>query len=173
MILKRSLISIFKNDIIEYKDFINKSKNINTLKVEAIVYYKLIRDKNNKLFSLIINKNNIVSSTQRSSYGSRILVKKLYLYESKRKYKKYYKSNISINSNNSIRINSAKSLIYKKILAKLFSKYYNFINIFNKTKADKLLSYRIYDYKLEFIEDYNKIDLSKSRIYLIFDYKLK
>ena len=40
-------------------------------------------------------------------------------------------------------------------------------------KANKLLSYRIYNYKLEFTKNYNKIELSKSRIYFIFDYKLK
>ena len=40
-------------------------------------------------------------------------------------------------------------------------------------KADELLSYRIYDYKLEFTKNRDKIELSKSRIYSIFDYKLK
>ena len=47
------------------------------------------------------------------------------------------------------------------------------MNIFNRIKTNKLLSYRLYNYKLEFINNYNKIELSKSRIYLIFDYKLK
>ena len=63
--------------------------------------------------------------------------------------------------------------MYKEILAKLLLKYYNYINVFDRRKADKLLSYRIYDYKLKFIKNYNKIELSKSQIYFIFDYKLK
>ena len=40
-------------------------------------------------------------------------------------------------------------------------------------KANELLSYYIYDYKLKFTENCDKIELSKSRIYSIFDYKLK
>ena len=63
--------------------------------------------------------------------------------------------------------------MYKEILVKLLSKYYNYINVFNRRKANKLLSYRIYDYKLKFTKNYNKIELFKSRIYFIFNYKLK
>ena len=96
-----------------------------------------------------------------------MLVNKLYFYKSERKYKKCYKSNILIY------INKIEILIYKELLVKLFLKYYNYIDLFNRTKANELLSYHIYDYKLKFTENYNKIELSKSRIYFIFDYKLK
>ena len=155
------------------------------MKVEAIIYYKLARNKNNKLFSLIIAKTNKIYFTSISSYNSYISVNKLYLYEFEIKYKRCYKSNISIiNKNRShisvnsetnylIRINSAKTLIYNKILVKLLIEYYNFINVFDRAKTNELLSYHLYNYKLEFINNYNKIELSKSRIYLIFDYKLK
>ena len=101
------------------------------------------------------------------SYSSYILVNKLYLYKSKRKYKKCYKSNTLIY------INKTKILTHKEILAKLFLKYYNYINVFDRRKANELLSYYIYNYKLKFTKDCNKIELSKSRIYFIFDYKLK
>ena len=173
ILLKRSLISIVEDETTRDTNLLLKDLNINILKVEAVAYYKLARNKNNKLFSLIINENNIATLTSRPSHNLYILVNKLYLYRSKRKYKKCYESNTLDSSNNSIRINNTKSLIYKKILVKLFSKYYNFINVFDRTKTNKLSLYRIYDYKLEFIEDYNKIDLSKSRIYLISGYKLK
>ena len=144
------------------------------MKIEAIVYYKLTRDKNNKLFSLIIAKTNKTYFTSIASYDSRISVNKLYFYRSEIKYKKYYRSNIYIINNNesnisinsetshTIRINSVKTLIYNEILAKLLIEYYNYINVFDKIKADKLLSYRSYNYKLEFINNYNKIELLKS-----------
>ena len=116
-ILKRSLISIVEDETIKDINSLSKDQNINILEVEVVVYYRLTRDKNNKLFSLIINKNNIASLTSRTSYSPYILVNKLYLYKSKRKYKKYYKSNILIY------INKTKILTHKEILVKLFSKY--------------------------------------------------
>ena len=166
-ILKRSLIFIVEDKTIKDINSLLEDQNINILEVEVVVYYRLIRDKNNKLFSFIINKNNIASLTLRTFYSSYILVNKLYLYKSKRKYKKYYKSNTSIY------INKTKILTYKEILVKLFSKYYNYIDVFDRIKTNKLLSYRIYDYKLKFTKNRNKIKLFKSRIYFIFDYKLK
>ena len=103
-----------------------------------------------------------------------MLVNKLYLYRFEIKYKRYCESNTSvINKNESyisvnsetnylIKINSAETLIYNEILVKLFIEYYNFADIFNRIKANELLSHRLYNYKLEFIDDYNKIELSKS-----------
>ena len=155
------------------------------MKVEAAVYYKLTRDKNNKLFSLIIAETNKTYLTSISSRGPRISVNKLYPYKFEIKYKRCYKSNISIinknkshisinsETNHSIRINNTKILTRNEILAKLPIEYYNFIDVFDRTKANELSSHRPYNYKLEFIDNYNKIELPKSRIYSIFDYKLK
>ena len=167
IILKCSLISIVEDKTIRNINSLSRDQNINILKVKVVVYYRLTRDKNNKLFFFIINRNNIASLTSRTSYNSYILVNKLYFYESKRKYKKCYKSNTLIY------INKTEILTHKEILAKLLSKYYNYINVFDRKKTNELLSYRIYNYKLKFTKNYNKIELSKSRIYSIFDYKLK
>ena len=185
VILKYSLLAIVEEETINDITSLSKNKEINILKVEAAVYYKLIQDKNNKLFSLIIAKTNKAYPTSRSSRSPYILVNKLYLYEFEIKYKRCCESNISIiNKNEShisikskinhlIRINSAKTLTYNEILAKLPIEYYNFIDVFDRTKADELSPHRSYNYKLKFIDNYNKIELPKSRIYSIFDYKLK
>ena len=125
LISKRSLISIVEEKTIQKINPLSKNKNIDILEIDVVVYYRLARDKNNKLFSLIINKNNIASLTLESFYSPYILINKLYFYESKRKYKKYYKSNILIY------INKIEILIYKEFLVKLFLKYYNYINVFN------------------------------------------
>ena len=185
VISKYSLLAKVEEETINDITSLLKNKDINILKVEAIVYYKLTRDKNNKLFSLTITKTNKNYSTSIPSYSSHILVNKLYLYKFEIKYKRYCESNISIinknrshisvnsETNHLIKINSIKILIYNEILAKLSIEYYNFIDVFDRIKANELLSHRLYNYKLEFINNYNKIELSKSRIYSIFDYKLK
>ena len=185
VILKYSLSAKVEEETINDITSLLKNKDINILEIEAIVYYKFTRDKNNKLFSLTITKTNKTYLTSIASHNPRILVNKLYFYKSEIKYKKCYKSNtyiinnnksnISINSKASytIRINSAETLTRNEILVKLSIEYYNYIDVFDRTKANKLLSHRLYNYKLEFIDNYNKIGLLKSRIYLIFDYKLK
>ena len=155
-ILKYSLISIVEDKTIKDINSLLKDQNINILEVEVVVYYRLTRDKNNKLFSFIINRNNIASFTLEIFRSSYILINKLYLYKSKRKYKKYYKSNILIY------INKTEILTHKEILVKLLLKYYNYINVFDRRKTNELLSYYIYNYKLKFTENYNKIELSKS-----------
>ena len=86
---------------------------------------------------------------------------------SEKKYKRCYRSNIPI------KINSTKIPIYKEVLAKLPPEYYNYIDVFNREKVNKLLPHRTYDYKLEFTEDREKIGFLKSRIYPILGYKLK
>ena len=185
VISKYSLSAKVEEETINDITSLLKNKDINILEIEATVYYKLIRDKNNKLFSLIIAKINKTYLTSIASRGSRILVNKLYSYKSKIKYKKCYESNTHIINNNEsntsinsetsyiIRINSAKTLTYNEILAKLSIEYYNYIDVFDRIKADELLSHRLYNYKLEFIDNYNKIGLSKSRIYSISGYKLE
>ena len=59
------------------------------------------------------------------------------------------------------------------MLIKLLIKYYNYVDVFNKIKIDKLLLYRFYNYKIEIVDKVNKNTLSKNRIYLISSYKLK
>ena len=174
VILKRSLSATVEEETINNITLLSKNKEIDILKVEAIVYYKLIRDKNNKLFSLIITRINKAYLTSRSSRNSYMLVNKLYFYRFEIKYKRCCESNISIiNKNEShisvksetnylIRINSAKTLIRNEILVKLFIEYYNFIDVFDRIKADELSPHRLYNYKLKFINNYNKIELSKS-----------
>ena len=185
VILKYSLLAKVEEKTINNITLLLKNKDINILKVEATVYYKLTRNKNNKLFSFIIAKINKTYFTSITSYDPYISINKLCFYRSEIKYKKCYrsniyiinnnKSNISVNSETSytIRINSAETLIRNEILIKLLIEYYNYTDVFDRIKADKLLSYCLYNYKLKFINNYNKIELSKSRIYLIFDYKLK
>ena len=59
------------------------------------------------------------------------------------------------------------------MLNKLFINYYNYANVFDKSQANILFSYRFYNHKLEFAERVNKNTLFKSRIYSISNYKFE
>ena len=59
------------------------------------------------------------------------------------------------------------------MLNKLFINYYNYANVFDKSQANILFSYRFYDHKLKFAEKTNKNTFFKNRIYSILDYKFE
>ena len=95
------------------KKMIQKFNLLNIVEIDALIYYYLIRNKKNKLFSLIINEIydtpiksfEILPSMKRDS---RILINDLYLYNFRIKYKKCYESYIFKNS----QINNIKILIF-------------------------------------------------------------
>ena len=119
VIIIRSLKFIVKNksnensfDMNYFKDISNKKRSTSTFRVfknkmikkfnlidiaeiDASIYYHLIRNKKNKLFSLIINKIynifnelfEVISQLQRNNY---ISINKSYLYDSEIKYKRCY-----------------------------------------------------------------------------------
>ena len=75
---------------------IKKPDFINIIKINALIYYHLIRNKKNKLFSLIMNKIYDIlcefSSTKTIQRNNRISFNKLYLCDFENKYKKCYES---------------------------------------------------------------------------------
>ena len=112
---------------------VQKSDFLNIIEIDALIYYYLIRNKENRLFSLTINEIydtfiesfKILSSMKRDN---RILINDLYLCNFRIKYKKCYKSYIFKNS----QINNIKILISQKVLSKLSIDYHNYINVFDK-----------------------------------------
>ena len=163
-----STFKTFKKKIIQKSDFLN------IIEINVSIYYYLIRSKENKLFSLIINKIydtliesfEILSSMKRDS---RISINDSYLCNFKIKYKKCYKSYIFKNS----QINNIKILTSQKVLSKFSIDYYNYVNVFDKSQTDILSSYRFYNHKLKFIEEADKNALFKNRIYSISEHKFK
>ena len=59
------------------------------------------------------------------------------------------------------------------MLNKFFINYYDYINVFDKLKANILFSYRFYNHKLEFVESVNKNALFKNRIYSLSNHKFE
>ena len=117
----------FKEKMIQKFDFLN------IVEIDVSIYYYLIRSKENKLFSLIMNKIydifiesfEILPSMKRDS---RISVNDLCLYNFKIKYKKCCEFYIFKNS----QINNIKILISQKVLSKFSIDYYNYVNVFDK-----------------------------------------
>ena len=64
-------------------------------------------------------------------------------------------------------------MILEDIKKKLPEEYHNFLDVFDRSKADKLPSYRVCNYKLEFIDGADKTKLPRSRIYPISGLKLE
>ena len=56
---------------------------------------------------------------------------------------------------------------------KFFINYYNYVNVFDRSQANVLFSYRFYNHKLKFVKRANKNTLFKSRIYLLSDHKFE
>ena len=156
------------------KKIIQKSNLLNIAEIDALAYYYLIRNKKNKLFSLIINEiyDTFIKSFETLSSikrDNRISINDLCLCNFRIKYKKCYKFYIFKNS----QINNIKILISQKMLNKLSIDYHNYINVFDKSQTNILFSHRFYDHKLKFIEKTNKIALFKNRIYSILEHKFE
>ena len=181
IILKRSLKFTIKNVLnitntltfIEYlikKDSLitNSFDFLNLLEINIIAFYKLIKNKTNNLFTITLSEKykNLLVLAILAIRDLRILINSSYSYKFKIKYKRYYKFYIVIY------IYNIKILTFDKVKKKLFEKYYNYLNVFDKIKVDELSLYYSYNYKLKFIKNVNKIKLSRSRIYLILDRKL-
>ena len=155
--------------------------------ISADAFFLNAKNKANKLFYLIMNEINTPLPLLRPYSGLKVGRNNRYLSRSNFKYKKYYRSNSStlqtvdisaINSlsssvSNLVNINETDTLTLEEIKKRLPEDYHDYINVFDRTKADNLPPHRPYDYKLEFIDNIDKSRLPRSRIYLILGYKLK
>ena len=157
----------FKEKMIKKFDFID------IVEIDVSIYYHLVRNKENKLFSLIMNEiyNTLCESPSAKTVqrNNRISFNKSYSCDFESKYKKCYESyTLKV-----IQINNAEILISQKMLNKLFINYYDYANVFDKSKTNILFSHRFYDHKLKFAENVNKNALFKNRIYSLSDHKFK
>ena len=156
------------------KKMIQEFNLLNIVEINISIYYYLARSKENKFFSLIMNKiyDTLIKSFEilfLMKRDNRILINDSYLCNFKIKYKKYCESYIFKYS----QINNIKILISQKMLSKLSIDYYNYVNVFDKSQTNILPSHRFYDHKLKFVKEANKNALFKNRIYSILKHKFE
>jgi len=60
--------------------------------------------------------------------------------------------------------------ILKQVKIKLFSEYYDYLDVFDRAMIDQLSSHRIYDHKIKLIDEKT---FSRSRLYQMFNHKLQ
>ena len=126
----------------------------------------LTSNKANKLFS--ITPSEIHNSAPPPFVrNSRISVNEPCPCHFKLKYKK------CCGSYTAVRVNNTKKLTPEDVKKKLSKEYHDFLNVFDRSKADELSPHRECDHKLEFIDGADKVKLSRSRIYPISGPKLK
>ena len=126
---KRSILTFraFKKKMIKEPDFID------IVEIDALTYYHLARNKENKFFFLtmneiydILNKSfEVISQLQRNN---RISINKLCSYDFEIKYKRCYKLYILKNA----QINNAETLTSQEVFNKFFINYYNYVDVFDK-----------------------------------------
>ena len=74
---------------------------------------------------------------------------------------------------NQVAINVTEDLDQSQIKQLVPDEYQDYLDVFDRDKADELPPHRSYDYKLEFIDDTDKSKLPRSRIYPMSGHKLE
>ena len=145
------------------------------------------KDENNKLFSLTMNEIYDIPPTSHYNHTPRVGRNERCPCQSGLKYKKccgkvshseYGPSTVPLDGQVDINNTEAdgsvsKQLTPEEIKQRLPTVYHDYLNVFNRSKADKLPPYRLYNHRLEFIDNADKSGLLKSRIYSMSGHKLK
>ena len=114
---------------------IQKPDLIDIVEIGASAYYHLVRNKENKFFSLIMNEiydtpvQQLFEVMSQMKRDNRISINKSCLCGSAIKYKRCYKFYTS----KFIQINNVDVFTSQKVLNKLFINYYNYANVFDKS----------------------------------------
>lgn len=131
----------------------------------AASYYNYARDKECRLFALTITNDGPMLE-KRPKRGPRIKPNIPCPCGSNSKYKKCC-------GFNTVKLSNAEVLDPEEIKRKLPTEYHDYLDVFDRTKADELPPHRPYDHKLEFMEDSDKSKLPRSRIYPMSGHKLE
>jgi len=121
-------------------NFASSFNSMNIAMIETAAYRSLVKQSNVTTFAIIITKIDRLLKTARNQ------LKNVNLQELSHKE------------------------ILKEVKAKLSSKYYDYLDVFDRAMTDQLSSHRFYDHKIELI---NERTSSQSRLYHMFDYKLQ
>ena len=144
------------------------SEPLDILEVNAASYYTLARDKDVNLFSVTPSDHSHMQPPPLATRDSRIPINKPCPYGSKTKYKKCCGS-----YSKTVQISETAAPTEDEIKAKLPAEYHDYLDVFDRAKADQLPPHRPCDHKLEFMDGVDHSKLPRSRIYPISGHKLQ
>lgn len=154
--------------------------------ISADAFYMNAKDKRNKLFSLTMNEVHELKTPDKPP--ARPLYPKTGRNapcpcESGSKYKRCCGSNILLNDPAStalggsdvtpVEINATEILTSEEVKLRLPFEYHDYLDVFDRDKADELPPHRPYDHKLEFMDDSDRSKMPRSRIYPMSGHKLE
>lgn len=138
---------------------------LDILEIGAAAFHTLAKDKSNTLFTVTPSGNH-ESLPIPTSRNKRIPVNKPCPCGSSIKYKH------CCGSHSPIHVNSTDKITPDEIKRRLPEEYHDYLDVFDRDKADELPPHRPCDHKLEFTEGADKTKLPRSRIYPISGRKL-
>ncbi len=133
--------------------------------VGATSFYRYARSEDCRLFSMTITEED-VSLKPRTKRDPRIGRNDTCPCGSGTKYKRCCGSN-------TVKVCETQALTADDVKERLPSEYHDFLDVFDRSEAEKLPPHREYDHKLEFIDEDSKSKLPKSRIYPMSAHKLQ
>ena len=134
--------------------------------ISADAFFMNAKDGKNKLFSLTLNE--VAPRTQRPPRTPRIARNGPCPCGSQSKYKKCCGSN-----SKDVEISETVGLNQDEIKQRLPSEYHDYLDVFDRSKADELPPHRPYDHRLEFMDGADTAKLPKTRIYPMSGHKLE
>ena len=149
---------------------IDGSECLDIAEISAASFFMSAKDQDNKLFSLTLNEIAPQSQSE-SQRTSRIARNGPCPCGSQYKYKRCCGSNIKAEP--TIEISEVADLNQDEIKQRLPEEYYDFVDVFDRAKANILPPHRPYDHRVEFAENVDETKLPKSRIYLMLGHKLE
>ena len=138
--------------------------------VSAAAFYTNARDKQNKLFSLTMSETPQQHDPPRPRRPC-VMRNEVCPCGSQVKYKKCCGS--ASKANAPVDVCEATVPTPQQVRDRLPEDYHDFLDVFDRSKADELPPHRPYDHRLEFVDDFDKSKLPKSRIYPMSGHKLE
>ena len=144
---------------------LRNSNGLDINEISAAAFYDHARKGDCQLFALTITEEGVAISPQAKS-GPHIGRNDRCPCGSKTKYKKCCGSN-------AVRVCETEILTPEQVKDRLPTEYHDYLDVFDRSEADKLPPHRTYDHQLEFIDEDAKTRLPKSRIYPMSSHKLE
>ena len=152
----------------------DRHQSLDIVEVSAAAFYIEARTKDVKLFSLTMNDIHSVSEKPTNDEFQNCSVQIPNDATPSRQGNEYIRGCESqLPRDNAIHLSGAEILSLDDTKSQLPREYHDFLDVFDRSRADELPPHRAYDHKVELVDGANDSNLPKSRIYPISGHKLE